>query len=161
MNKQNSTGTPFSNFETEDYSLVVFNINQKLYDVCKDFDTFMNVTLSIIKDSYRLLENHKTFAINIENVYDSNHANLKWKLYSYIGIFAEHFIPTVEKRKFYKPEELCVDKANYIGIEISEENKKNIKLYFEGKLEKTELASLLYCSIDEINEILLKKCQFL
>ncbi|MBQ2809614.1 MAG: site-specific DNA-methyltransferase [Clostridia bacterium] len=155
MNKQNSTGTPFSNFETEDYSLVVFNINQKLYDVCKDFDTFMNVTLSIIKDSYRLLENHKTFAINIENVYDSNHANLKWKLYSYIGIFAEHFIPTVEKRKFYKPEELCVDKANYIGIEISEENKKNIKLYFEGKLEKTELASLLYCSIDEINEILL------
>lgn len=152
MNKDYSINTPFEKISTESVQLIVFNINQELYDSYNDYDLFKNVILAVINQTYRILKNHKTIAIKIDNIFTESGHNIKWELYGYIGIYAEHFIPTLEKRKFYKREELCYERCDYLGINLDDTEKMRIKSYYDGKLNKIELADLNignYC-IDDI-----------
>lgn len=155
MNRSSSINTPFENFLAEDYKLVFLNINQKLYDQSLNHDDFLNRVLSLLYYSYRVLDNHRTLAINIDNIFTAKGQNLKWMLYSYIGIYAEHFIQTVENRMFYKPEELCFAKCQYLGIELDDVNKNLIKQFFKGKVDVSELQSSLNITEQKLSRILL------
>lgn len=155
MNHSSSINTPFENLLAEDYKLVFLNINQNLYDESLSYDDFLNRVLSLLYYSYRVLDNHRTLAINIDNIFTSKGQNLKWMLYSYIGIYAEHFIPTVENRRFYKPEELCFAKCQYIGIELDDRKKNLIKQFFRGNVNVSEIQSSLNITEQKLNHILL------
>lgn len=132
------TGNIINSFPTEKYSLVSLNINQNLFNKFNDKIKFYNYILSTISQIYRVLENYKVFSIHIENIFVGNR-NIKWELYSYLGIFSEHFIPTYEKRNFYKPEVICNDMLELIGLSGSDENTKLLKLYYSGKIQIDEL----------------------
>ena len=155
MNLASSANTPFEFINTEECKLVLININQAIYDNSRSYTDFFDRVLSILYYSYRVLDNHRTLAINIDNIFTESGVNLKWMLYSYIGIYAEHFIPTVEKRMFYKPEELCYAKCEYIGIDLNETQKNAIREYFKGKGTKNALSNSLNISNETLNEILL------
>ncbi len=155
LNHSSSFNTPFENFLTEDYKLVFLNINQELYDKSLNHDDFLDRILSLLYYSYRILDNHRTLAINIDNIFTSEGQNLKWMLYSYIGIYAEHFIPTVENRNFYKPEELCFAKCEYLGINLNDGKKKLIENFFKGTVGISEIQSALNITEQKLNQILL------
>lgn len=155
MNRSSSVNTPFENLLAEDYKLVFININQDLYDLSLGHEDFLNRVLSLLYYSYRVLDNHRTLAINIDNIFTPKGQNLKWMLYSYIGIYAEHFIPTVENRQFYKPEELCFAKCQYLGIKLNDEKKNLIKQFFKGKADISEIQSSLNITEQKLNRILL------
>lgn len=155
MNLSSCAGTPFEKFDAEEFNLVFININQELYDISKNDEDFLNKVLSLLYYSYRVLDNHRTLSVNLDNVFTKEGKNLKWMLYSYIGIYAEHFIPTVEHRMFYKPEELCYDKCEYLGIELSDAQKNAFKQYFRGKIDVQELQSSINLNTEELQNILL------
>ena len=113
MNTGYSSGTPFENIDTEKIHLIVFNINQELDDIYGNCGTFTSAVLSIINQTYRILKNHRVIAFKIDNIFTESGHNIKWELYSYIGIYAEHFIPLREKRRFYKREQLCYERCEY------------------------------------------------
>lgn len=150
MNKSYAKNTPFYELETEKYGNIVIKISQKMYDACPEKNYFLDLVLTIISQTYRLLKNHRTLVIYIENIFDNGH-NLKWELYSYIGIFAEHFIPTRELRNFYKPELLAIDKLNYLGFETTDTDTLNFKRYYSGKISKEELQNIYHnLNIDKV-----------
>ncbi len=155
MNRSSSTNTPFENLLAEDYKLVFININQNLYDQSLSYEDFLNRVLSLLYYSYRVLDNHRTLAINIDNIFTAKGQNLKWMLYSYIGIYAEHFIPTIENRNFYKPEELCFAKCNYLGVKLDDEKKTLIKRFFKGTADISELQTSLNITEQKLNRVLL------
>lgn len=135
MNKSFAKDTPFFDLKTEAYDHVIYHITQKMYNQTLNQSSFMDLVLSTIQQSYRLLKNHKILALIIDNIFDSNGHNLKWLLYSYIGIYAEHFIPTKEKRKFYKPEQLAIDKIKHLGFSVNAEDVALFKNYYLGKFD--------------------------
>ena len=155
MNLDSSIGTPFSEYNAEEFGLVFININQQLYNACANDNDFYDLVLSLLYYSYRVLDNHRTLAINIDNIYNSFGQNLKWMLYSYIGIYAEHFLPTVEHRMFYKPEELCYDKCEYLNIPLTDDQKSAIKFYFKKTLDKQSLLNILEITEHQLDDILL------
>lgn len=142
MNVNYAKDTPFDRIITEDKQLIIFNINQDLYDIYNDINTFKSVIMVIINQTYRILKNHKTVVFKIENIITADGSNLKWEIYSIIGIYAEHFIPTIEKRKFYKKEELCYERCEHLGIILKDEDRAGIKAYYEGKKELKELEDI-------------------
>jgi len=154
MNRSFAKSTPFYPLEAETFGLVLMNINQSLYDSFSDFNGFMDSVLMLLKQAYRLLINHKSLVINIDNIYTNDNKNIKWMLYSYIGIYAEHFIPVNEKRRFYNPEELCYDKCEYLGIKLTDNEKKAIERYFSNNCSKDDLQQQFGEKID-VNEIVL------
>lgn len=155
MNLNSSIGTPFSEYNAEEFGLVFININQQLYNACANDNDFYDHVLSLLYYSYRVLDNHRTLAINIDNIFNTLGQNLKWMLYSYIGIYAEHFLPTVEHRMFYKPEELCYDKCEYLNIPLTDNQKAAIKGYFKKSINKESLLDILEVDEERLNEILL------
>ncbi len=155
MNIASCTKTPFERYEAESYKLVYINIDQALFDVSDGREDFFDRVLSLLYYSYRTLDNHRTLAVNIGNIFDTAGQNLKWLLYAYIGIYAEHFIPTLEKRNFYKPEELCYDRCKYLGVELNVEQRDRIRSYFRGKIGFSELREGLCVSETQLREILL------
>ena len=104
--------------------LIYFSINQELFDQFKNEKDFFSYILGIIKKSYFKLQNHKTLAIKINNII-SKGINLKWKLYSYITIYAEKFNRIDEHRPYYKPWEICADVLEHkFKIQLNESEKK-------------------------------------
>lgn len=120
---------------TESYDAVYLRLNQQIYDLFKNKRDFLNYVLDCIQQAYRILTNNKVFAVEIDNIYD-NKRNIKWLLYSYIGIFAERFIKTVEKRKFYAPDKICYEMFRVYGITVAKENQDEVKnkllSYYKG-----------------------------
>jgi len=155
MNTSYSSGTPFENIDTEKIHLIVFNINQKLYDIYGNCDTFKSAVLSIINQTYRILKNHRVIAFKIDNIFTESGHNIKWELYSYIGIYAEHFIPLREKRRFYKREQLCYERCEYLGIVLDESQKSYIKKYYDDEISKSELSANIKTEKYSVDDILL------
>lgn len=144
----------FSFYKTEDYGFIYININQRWFDKFNSVNSFMDYVLYVIRSVYRLLDNHKAIAVRIGNIY-ANGKNLKWQLYRYLGIYGEHFIPCKEEKSFYHPEELCIDKASYLGYSFDNEQIKLFKKYFKGSISKENLAKNLYISVEELSEIIM------
>ncbi len=137
MNRSTYAKTVFENLETEKYGAVYFNIDQELYDFVNNKIVFYDLCLYVIKAAYRVLDNYRSLIVKIGNIIDENGFNLKWYLYSYIGIYAEHFIPYVNKGKYYTPESLAIDKMLYNGIDVTDELKADLIMYYKG-LESLE-----------------------
>lgn len=150
LNIESSEGTIFRKFNTEDFNFVFLNINQKMFNSIGNEAKFYNLILNLIKQTYRLLENHKTFSIKIDNIINEKGQNIKWNLYSIIGIYAEHFIPTIENRKFYDPSLLAINTADYLFENISDEQKKLIKFYFQKVITKDELQTHFSFDVSKI-----------
>lgn len=155
MNYSSACGTPFVRFNAEEFKLIAISIDQRLYDTSKSENDFWDQVLSLIYHSYRLLDNHRTLAVNIGNIFTADGRNLKWMAYSYIGIYAEHFIPTKEKRKFYRCEELCFEKCEYIGLSLTDEARNLIKKYYLGSASASNVANALNCSEETAKSVLL------
>ena len=155
MNISSADNTPFAKLRTEQAQLAVLNLDQKLFDSCQTENVFWDTVFSLIYYSYRVLENHRILAVNINNIYTNDGRNLKWLAYSYIGIYAEHFIPTKEKRKFYHPEYLCFARCEHKGIVLSDEEKKNIVKYYEGKITIDDLSIIIQRDLPFLKNILL------
>ncbi len=155
MNRASGKGTPFEKYDTESFGLVFINIDQLLYDNSENEVEFYDRVLSLLYHSYRVLDNHHALAINIDNIYTKQGKNLKWLLYSYIGIYAEHFIPTVEHRKFYRPEQLSFDKCEYLGIELTAEQKNALSGYYAGTLDMQALRKILDVDHETLSKLLL------
>lgn len=120
---------------TEEYDAVYFHINQQVFDKFKNKQEFLSYVMDTIQQVYRILINNKVFAVEIDNIYSDNR-NLKWLLYSYIGVYSERFIRTEEKRKFYAPDKLCFEMFKAYGIEVDEARSGQIKIelkkYYRG-----------------------------
>lgn len=69
MNIDSAAGTPFADYSAEQFKLVVIRIDQKLFDCSSSEADFWNRVLSLVYYSYRLLDNHRTLAISIENIF--------------------------------------------------------------------------------------------
>lgn len=132
---------------TEEYDAVYLKLNQKLYDSFKSRKEFLNYVLDAIQQSYILLINNKVFCVEIDNIYEGNR-NIKWLLYSYVGIYSERFIQTREHRKFFSPEKICDEMFNIYGYEYSSKDEKTIlnllkKYYSKNEDNISELFKLL------------------
>lgn len=150
MNKKSSLNTPFIDFKTEEFGFIFLKINQNMYNSCTNENQFYNLVLNLIKQTYRLLDNHKTLAVKIENIINYKNQNIKWHLYSVIGIFAEHFIPVVEKRKFYDPANITIDILKYKYCSITDEQTFAIKKYFKESHDLELLQSFFSFDIKHI-----------
>lgn len=137
------TGNSLNYLKTENYGLVSLNITQELFNTFKTKNDFYNYLLKTIQDAYRLLENYKVFTIKIDNILDDKKHNIKWELYSYLGIYAEHFIPIKENGNFYKPEDICADILTTLNIKKSNLLVTNLKKYYDEKIDINQLADLL------------------
>lgn len=140
-------GYDLSILNTEEYNAVYLTLNQEIFDLFKNEEEFYNYALNAIIQSYRLLENNKVFAIEIDNIY-SNEKNIKWDLYSYLSIFAENFIKTKEDKQFFKPENLCLDMFDFYSITLKENTdvkklKNNIKKFYKGKISIGKVYELI------------------
>lgn len=155
MNCASAAGTPFADFNAEQFELVAINIDQNLFDMCENENAFWNKVLSLIYYAYRVLDNHRTLAINIDNIYTKDGRNLKWMAYCYIGIYGEHFIPVKEHRRFYRPNQLCYEKCEYNGYTLNDEQKAVITQYYEGKATLIDVANALDCTEHRAKELVL------
>lgn len=135
-------------FSSESYSLVVLRLTQEIYNKFENTTAFFDYVIASIKSCYRVLENYKTFSVIIENIFDNNGTNLKWELYSIIGIYAEHFIPKKCTNNFYHPEKTCCEYLEYSGIDIPDLSESKIKKYYDGKVSIEELSSELGIETD-------------
>lgn len=122
---------------TEEYDAIYLRLNQGVYDSFKNTKEFMNYVLDTIQQSYRLLINNKVFCVEIDNIYEDGR-NIKWILYSYIGIYSERFIKTKEYRKFFSPEKICKEMFNSYGYEYSPLNEKIILNLLKKYYNKNE-----------------------
>lgn len=140
---------------TEEFNSVYLTLNQKVFDRFKELTPFYNYVLNYIKQVYRVLENNKVFAIEIDNIYYKN-KNLKWELYAYLGIFSERFIKTKENKPFFKPENICFDMFELNSITLKENiNEKKIKKalkYFYKHKTRANTAYELINTDKELNE---------
>lgn len=123
---------------TEEYDAVYLRINQAIFDSFNSEQEFYNYVLDAIQQSFRILINNKVFAVEIDNVYSGNR-NLKWLLYAYVGVYAERFIRTEEKRKFYAADKIAKEMLRAYGIRFEVENESQIdaelKRYYSAKKE--------------------------
>ena len=113
-------------------SLFYLYLNQNLFNEFDNEKSFINYILEIIKQSYIQIQNHKTLSIHISNIINNEGINIKWKLYSFISIFAEKFISYEEKRPYYHPAKICFNILKYqfddtadITLDMLEEYYKN------------------------------------
>ena len=137
---------------TEEYDAIYLCISQKVYEQFNNLKEFYNYVLDAIQQCYRALINNKVFAVEIDNIYIEGR-NIKWLLYAYIGVYAERFIKTEEKRKFYSASKICKEMLNSYGItyDIDQEKQldKCLKIIYSSKKEqqveqaKLELAAIL------------------
>lgn len=137
---------------TEEYDAIYLCISQKVYEQFNNLKEFYNYILDAIQQCYRALINNKVFAVEIDNIYIENR-NIKWLLYAYIGVYAERFIKTEEKRKFYSANKICKEMLNAYGIKYDIDQEKYLdkclKTIYTSKNEKevkqarSELASIL------------------
>ncbi|WP_029513674.1 DNA-methyltransferase [Mycoplasmopsis primatum] len=139
MNKSFFKNSIFTDFSTERFGLIYISIDQSLFDMCETEIKFYSVVLNIIQQSYRLLENHRTLSIKISNIFNKNGINLKWYLYSYIGIYSEHFIPAIEKGKFYDGSKLAINRYKYFNKTINSTTETLFKDFFLGKISFSNL----------------------
>ena len=126
---------------TEEYDAVYFRLNQDVFDTFKNAKAFYNYVLDALQQIYRILINNKVVSIEIDNIYDGGR-NIKWLLYAYVGVYAERFIKTEEKRKYYSSDKICFEMFKAYGITYREEDKTQlehlIKQYYKGTLETIE-----------------------
>lgn len=127
---------------TEEYDAVYLRINQAIFDSFDNEQAFYNYVLDSIQQAFRILVNNKVFAVEIDNIYSKNR-NLKWLLYAYIGVYAERFIRTEEKRKFYAADKIAKEMLRAYGISFANENEAEIdtelKRYYSAKKEEAAL----------------------
>lgn len=133
---------------TEEYAMVHLHLSQKMYDQYGDKNKFLNAVINKINQIYRILENNKVFTLKIDNII-SDGKNLKWELYSKLGIYCENFVETMEKSAFYKPEVICADMLTgytYLldGEIVSEKELiAFLKSYYKEKISLEEVLKLL------------------
>lgn len=139
-----SINNSFKNFLHESIGLVVFDICQALYDSFLKDEDFMDYILSVICNSYRVLDNHRTFVVNISNIINRKKINIKWELYSYISIYSEHFIKFDEQKKFYTSYELVFERCKQLNIDLSVIHKDLIKKYLKREVSLIYLSNKLY-----------------
>lgn len=138
-------GTDLELFPTEEYDLIHLNINQRLFDEFNDQNSFYDYIFYVVEQAYRILDNNKVFTIKIENI-NANGKNIKWDLYSKLGIFCENFIETIEENNFYKPEIICADMLSKYNIKLIDDSEDLISIL--GKFYKNKI------SIDELMEMI-------
>ncbi|MCM1048247.1 MAG: site-specific DNA-methyltransferase [Clostridiales bacterium] len=123
---------------TEEYDAVYLRLSQQIYEQFDNVQAFYNYILDAIQQCYRALINNKVFAVEIDNIYVQGR-NIKWLLYAYIGVYAERFIRTEEKRKFYAADKICKEMFKAYGIEFDSDKEKEIasclKTFYNGKEE--------------------------
>lgn len=126
---------------TEDYDAVYLRLNQDVFDTFIDAKAFYNYVLDTLQQIYRILINNKVVSIEIDNIYDGDR-NIKWLLYAYIGVYAERFIKSNEKRKYYSPEKICFEMFKAYGVTYRNEDKPQleqlIRQYYKGTIETVE-----------------------
>ena len=127
---------------TEEYDAVYLRINQAIFDSFDSVQAFYNYVLDAIQQAFRVLVNNKVFGVEIDNIYSGNR-NLKWLLYAYIGVYAERFIRTEEKRKFYAADKIAKEmfRAYNISFEadIEAQIDAELKRYYAAKTEEVAL----------------------
>lgn len=128
--------------DTEEYDSVYFRVNQEVYSRFETNEQFFDYVMDTVAQAYRVLVNNKVFGVEIDNIYDGDR-NLKWLLYSYIGIYAERFIRTEEKRKFYSGDKIAKEMFNAYGISYKMDLEAEVlnalkKIYNSKKLEQVE-----------------------
>lgn len=127
---------------TEEYDAVYLRVNQAVFDTFDTEQDFYNYVLDAIEQAFRILVNNKVFAVEIDNIYLGNR-NLKWLLYAYIGVYAERFIRTQEKRKYFAPNLIAKEMLEAYGIRYQADAEKAIayglKRYYSAKTEEAAL----------------------
>ena len=126
---------------TEEYDAIYLRLNQDVFDTFKNAKVFYNYVLDALQQIYRILINNKVVSIEIDNIYDGDR-NIKWLLYAYIGVYAERFIKSNEKRKYYSPDKMCFEMFKAYGVTYREAHKSQlehlIRQYYKGTLETIE-----------------------
>ena len=140
-------------FKSESSSLVILKLTQDIYDKFQSTTAFYDYVLATINSAYRILDNYRVLSVIIENIFDEKGQNLKWNLYSIIGIYAEHFIPKKCTNNFYHPEKLCYEYLNYAGLTNNESIIKIIADYYLEKISIEELSVNINISVEDLNII--------
>ncbi|NMA74822.1 MAG: site-specific DNA-methyltransferase [Bacteroidales bacterium] len=137
---------------TEEYDAVYLRLAQQIYEQFGSLKEFYNYVLDAIQQSFRALVNNKVFAVEIDNIYVQGR-NIKWLLYAYVGVYAERFIRTEEKRKFYAADKICKEMFRAYGIGFEPEQEAEIdsclKTFYNGKKE-----SLVHQAADDLKKLL-------
>jgi DNA modification methylase len=133
--------------QNEKASVIYISLNQAFYDKFKDKYNFYDYIFEFIENAYEKLQNHKTFAVRIQDVFDGE-KNIKWEIYSLITVYAEVFKSYIESRSYYHPWLIAKDflKQKY-KIILTREDEKAIEGYYKGKVDfeylKEHLTSVL------------------
>jgi DNA modification methylase len=129
-----------SDSSVEKPGLIYFKIDQDLFDRFSSEHDFFDYVLNIINKSYDLLENHRTLAIKIDNVF-SNKINIKWKLYAYLTIYAEKFKEVLETKPYYNALDILEDTFKHkYDLEFSNNERTKIERYFRGLISDEQLS---------------------
>jgi len=132
--------------------VIYLNVNQALFDRFSSKTGFYDYLFSFIKLAYSRIQNQKTLAIKIDNIFD-NEVNIKWELYAYFTIYAEKFLRQTEKRDYYKPEEICIDVLEHkFRITLTEYEKKILSHYYLEEKNKPFLKLPSKLNLPEIIE---------
>ena len=146
---------------TEQYDAIYFRINQQVFNEFENKIEFYNYVLDSIQQIFRIVVNNKAVVIEIDNIYSEN-INIKWMLYAYIGVYAERFIRTEERRKFYSAEKIAKEMFKVYGIEydIQKENEvlKKLKLFYNAK--KVEIAEKVEAELFDLIISNMNKTEF-
>ena len=125
---------------TEEYGHVHITLNQKLFDKFGNKYDFYNDLLDKIHQIYRILDNTKAFSVKIENIYDEQGENIKWDLYSLLGIYCENFIRKREYEPYYRPEIIFNDTVcSPLNIQLSNNDLLILRQYYKNKITLDEL----------------------
>lgn len=117
-------------------SIVYLKVNQNLLDQFNNNEEFFSFLLEFVKMAYEKTQNHKSLLIDVESIFDNKGGNLKWKIYSYLTIFAENFIKDKENRAYYIPSVICQDYLKYkYNIILSDNDLKTLDYYFNEKAD--------------------------
>ncbi|ADD08864.1 site-specific DNA-methyltransferase [Candidatus Aciduliprofundum boonei] len=122
--------------EIEKAGLIYFVVDQKLFDHFKNEKDFFSYLFELIKKAYSELKNHRTLAIKVHNIF-SRGINIKWKIYSYLTIYAEKFRREKENRGYYKPWEICEDVLKHkFKIYLNEYDRRVLTDFYKNDLPK-------------------------
>lgn len=115
----------------KEYALVHLQVDQKLYAQFNDYEAFLSALFHFIDFAYTNIENHKTLAIHIKDVFHEN-VNIKWHLYAYLVVYAEKFKSYTENRAYYDPSIICIDTLRYkLDIDLSQQDINEVKSFFK------------------------------
>jgi DNA modification methylase len=134
--------------------IIYLNVNQMLFNKFGSKTKFFDYLFNFVKVAYSKIQNHKTLAIKIENIFD-NEINIKWELYAYLTIYAEKFLRQNERRDYYKPEESCIDVLeNKFGITLTEYEKEILACYYSEEKNKSFIKLPSKLNSPEVIEII-------